>query len=247
MNIAVPFNNAASEMNFLEIEKKFKLQNDNDWNKLINAMVDLRPLQDHYSTNRGKDFYEVEHDIAPLLFSRPVSIYYDTPDNRLHKAGISIRKRITPHNPNWVEIGIKTLGKIVNGIPIRHEEEYLGNNIDFSRFESPTSKKLLNAIDVSESEILPKFSTCVERYAAVFVVNGITVEIAADRLIYKDAKGRFLEKSYEVEFEYKGTDHTISEISRSIRILSDKLVKDYAIRLKNQAKSKGCRGYNLIK
>lgn len=119
-----------------------------------------------------------QHGIGRAITRKLASIYYDTPDLALLKAGISLRVRRM--SGGWFQ-SIKTAGKASGGLHDRQEWEDLlhRGQPDFSKITEPWLRAIFDDTDL-RAALRPIFTTDVKRTEWQLDTSQGLIEMALD-------------------------------------------------------------------
>ncbi len=164
------------------------------------------------------------------------SIYFDTPDLRLHREKASLRVR--KDGERWVQT-LKRGTSLEHGLsnPIEIEYELTGPKLDISRIDDPVLKPWLCEL-VGDQPLQPVFETNMKRATSLLTVDGSgTVEVAIDQGAVQNQERR--QPFNEIELELKSGDpHTLLTISEALFAPDSITPSD---------RSKAERGYALLR
>ena len=243
------FNSATSPS--IEIEQKYLLESEQDLNRLIRYCIAKFKLDRNYYDRLNGTRYYNDSKIIGVLDSKPITWYYDTPDHKLEKSSANLRLRISETDRTFYELAIKGFSQKVNGILIRHEEEFEIDTpvVSFQHFKTDKSKAFIHTLTsqgITEDALIPIFATDVHRLVFMIHHRGVPVEIAFDEIAYRDGDKNILERQYEVELEYKGDGSHSPQSVKQVFALIERQLKDSGVMLNSTERSKGSRGYAML-
>ena len=166
---------------------------------------------------------------------RLVSIYFDTPDQMLHRHDLALRLRHVGRR--WIQT-LKTGGRNLGGFSERgeYEKPVSGSHLDISSIGDARLQQWLDQQGVAE-KLAPVFSTEFDRMTwEICIGAGTTIELALDRGEIR-AAGRQV-AILEIELELLVGDATaLFDIAAALA---------HDLDLKPEIRSKAERGYALL-
>ncbi len=160
------------------------------------------------------------------------TVYYDTPDAALARAGVALRLR---HDGNrWVQT-LKGGGRAAAGLHARDEIEWeiAGGALDVALFDE-TPYAALFAKPAVRGRLQPVFATAFERTTRMLAFpDGTVAELALDRGVIR--AGGAQAPISEVEIELKGGD------AARLFVLARALARDVPLRLGHASKAERAR------
>jgi inorganic triphosphatase YgiF len=145
---------------------------------------------------------ELDPGGAGLKTLRLRSIYFDTADMDLARAGIALRLR--RDGRRWVQTA-KLQATLVAGLSSVQEIENAvhGANLDLGRIDDPAAREAIRQA-ASGKPLVPVFETLIRRRLCRFEIDGTTVEVAIDD--GEIVAGERRDEVREAEVEYKAGD-----------------------------------------
>jgi triphosphatase len=193
--------------------------------KLLAAPDDLPRIERHPALGSGASAGRHKESLH--------TVYFDTPEHALAKAGVALRLR--QEGTRWIQT-LKGNGEVAAGLHTREEleSEVPGKALNLGAFSGTPYQKLL-AHGVGE-RLTPVFETVFERTTRTLAFpEGTTFDLALDRGEIR-AQDRLVPIS-EVELELKiGEPRLLFELARRI-------AEDVPLRLGHRSKAE--RGYAL--
>jgi len=244
--------NKSSQNPAIEVEEKYLVKRQADLDNIIKYCIGTFTLDQNYYKDRNNQNYYLKSKIVGTLLSNPISWYYDVPGLLLkdHAAQIRIRSSST-NGKSFHEIAIKGFDQEIDGITVRHEEEFEIDTpeLDFSVFETYKSKQFiggLSVVGITEKNLVKIFATDVDRLMFLIHHRDIPIEIAFDKIKYIDPNGKKLAEQFEIELEYKGDgSHSAYQIRTAFTEIKTEMDKS-KVKLIPSKKSKGARGYDFL-
>ena len=175
------------------------------------------------------------HPLLQALGSprRMVSAYYDTPDLKLHGAGLSLRVRQAgAKRVQTLKTAPEGAGLLVRG---EWESPLMGEGLDLAAVADTPLGDLLRQDEISAA-LAPRFSVEVERATSLVSRDGSEIELTIDDGVVQ-ADGRRADLT-EVEFELKAGE------TRALFDAARELFDAAPLRL--SSRSKGEAGYELL-
>jgi inorganic triphosphatase YgiF len=162
------------------------------------------------------------------------SIYFDTPDQRLRQAGVSLRLRFD--GDKWLQT-VKADGRVTRGVsqPLEHEAALPNSELDLEAIADAKLRRDIKRL-TRGSLLEPVFETLVTRTARRLYTDQGELELALDEGVVR--AGTTENPLCEAELELK------SGAADGLLQVAAKLFASEPIRLAQT--NKGERGYNLV-